>query len=184
MMRLLISMLIVCLSIASGEAAGLPDLLPGDILATRNADEADNTSPGHWNHLAVYVGDGLMVESQVRRGVICTAVDDFLGRYPEWIVLRLRIGSGQAIADEARRHVGTPYWHLASVPIRLRRTERGNNCVSVVRRAAAAPRAIGRDPGWLKPDDAVGDAALQPMSDDRNGNGEAIGRSTGVRVAR
>lgn len=139
----------------------LENLLPGDIFATRNADELDNETPGYWNHLAVCVGENLIVEGQSRRGVIYTGLQEFLDRYPEIRVLRLREGDGFAIADEACRHVGTPFWKLASLPRFLRRTERGNNCVSLVRRSVAVPRALGRDPGWRTPDDAVADPSFE-----------------------
>ena len=140
----------------------LSNLQAGDILATRNANERDNASPGYWNHLGVYVGHDLMVEGQRVPGrVICSDLREFIARYPEIMVLRLRDGDGRAIADEARRHVGTPFWGLASLPRRLRRTERGNNCVSVVRRSVAVPSALGGDPGWRTPDDAVADLSFE-----------------------
>ena len=156
-MRTLTILLILVLT-APAFAAGPPPYQPGDILATRNATEAENSSPGHWNHLAVYVGNGQVVEAQRGPGVIVSGFSEFIARYPEILVLRLRSGKGQAIADEVWRHVGTPYAPLASVPRFLRRTERGNNCVSVARRGATA--GIGRDPRWRKPDDAVADRKI------------------------
>jgi len=153
--------LALCLP-AVAEAAGPPGYEPGDVFVTRNADEAENTTPGHWNHVAVYCGEGLVVEAQEDRGgVVYSELAEFIARYPEIRLLRLRMGGGQAIADEVWRHVGTPYRKLASLPIRLRPTERGNNCVSILRRGYIA--AVGRDPRYRLPDDAMADPSWQIM---------------------
>lgn len=98
----------------------LPELMAGDLLATRNADPRDNETPGYWNHLAIFVGTDQVVESQARRGTIRTALAEFVGRYPELIVLRFCDGDGEKMAEAARSQVGAPYWRLASVPLVLR----------------------------------------------------------------
>jgi len=156
-MRTLILILILILCLPT--IAGAEGYRPGDLFVTRNATEEENSSPGYWNHLAIYVGEGLVVEAQQGQGVIYSELPEFLSRYPQIRVLRLRIGDGQVIADEACRHVGTPYALLASLPRWMRRTERGNNCVSIARRAFIP--AVGRDPQWFKPDEAVADPRIE-----------------------
>ena len=127
------------------------DLQPGDILLTRNAGgERENRSPGWFNHAAMYVGDGIVVEAQMGQGVIKSEVGEFLERYPIIRVRRLVKGAEQA-AEEAKQMVGLSYRRLSSMFLRQRRDERGVNCVSVVRRAVK--RATGSDPGWRRPDD-------------------------------
>jgi hypothetical protein len=139
-------------------------LQPGDILLTRNAGGEDqNRSPGWFNHAAMYVGDGIVVEAQMHvadgkwtddttqpGGVIESDVDEFLNRYPIIRVRRLRAGAEQA-AEEAKQMVGLGYNRMSSWFMRQRRDERGVNCVAVNRRAVT--RATGADPGWRRPDD-------------------------------
>ena len=140
--------------------AGPPGYLPGDIFVTRNATEAENSSPGYWNHVAVYVGNGLVVEAQGEPGkVIYSDLAEFVNRYPEIRLLRLRMGDRQAIADEAIRQVGTPYRALASIPVFMRRPERGNNCVSVFRRGLRS--STGVDPRFRVPDGVIVNPTLE-----------------------
>lgn len=157
-MKMLILLLALCLPVQAW-ACGPPVYLPGDVLATRNATEEENSTPGYWNHLAIYVGDGQVVEAQMGRGVIVSGLPEFIARYPEIRLLRLRSGKGQAMATEAWRHVGTRYRKLASLPVFMRPTQWGNNCVSVVRRCVCV--SIGRDPRWRLPDDGVGSALFE-----------------------
>ena len=134
----------------------------GDILLTRHADESKNTSPGHWNHAAIYVGDNTVVEAQERPDAVLT-VDwpVFYYRYAEVLILRPKfpdfIRYNMAVA--ARRIVGSTYRKLASLFVFLRRSHRGENCVSVVRKAFK--QATGYDPKWRKPDDVRYDDHLE-----------------------
>ena len=140
------------------------NLQPGDILLTRNAGgEAENPSPGWFNHAAMYVGDGRIVEAQahVENGkwsdnpdapgeVIEADEAEFIERYPIIRVRRLLNGAKEA-AEEADDMVGLSYKRISSFLRRQRPDSRGVNCVSVVRRAVT--RATGSDPGWRRPDD-------------------------------
>lgn len=131
------------------------NLQVGDFLLTQNPFASDNSSPGTWNHLGIYVGDGV-VEAQVDQGVILTDLDTFIGRYN--IIVVMRASNGTALAESARRLVGAGYRYVASVFKRLRRTRRGENCISVGRKAWAG--AYGFDPGWQIPDNIYQDKRL------------------------
>jgi hypothetical protein len=61
-------------------AASGAEIYPGAVLVSRNVNEQENTSPGYWNHLAVYVGEGYVVESQEGYGVLLTPVQDYISR--------------------------------------------------------------------------------------------------------
>jgi len=140
-------------------AAELSGYHPGDVFVTRNADESDNTTPGFWNHVAVYVGQDvygkhLVVEGQIAPGkVIYSQLSEFIARYPHIRLLRLRMGNTQTFVDTAIRQIGTPYRKLASFPVFLRPPERGNNCLSVVRRCYI--NTFNVDPRWRLPDDLM-----------------------------
>jgi cell wall-associated NlpC family hydrolase len=134
--------------------------LPGDIFITRNAREEDNATPGYWNHTAIFVGRGLIVEAQADPSkVIYTPLKVFVERYPQIRVLRLRMHAethGLAMAKAACGLVGTPYRKLSSVcKGGMCRPEWGSNCVAVERRCFRA--AVGRDPQWRVPDEVLVD---------------------------
>lgn len=62
-------------------AVQIPAKLPiGAVLVSRNLDEAENTSPGYWNHLAIHVGMNSVVESQADKGVIKTKLSVYSSR--------------------------------------------------------------------------------------------------------
>ena len=129
----------------------------GDVLVTRNLREEDNTSPGVWNHVALYAGDGDVIEAQaVPNMVITSGLYEFLARYPSILVLRPRCANVQMAVDEAYKLVGRPYRKIASAFRFLRRAHRGENCVSVLRKSFGV--AYGFDPGWKIPDDLATDA--------------------------
>ncbi len=134
----------------------------GDIFLTRHAREEDNTSPGFWNHAAIYVGnspfDNAVVEAQAKPNkVIYTPLDVFLNRYPHILILRITDVTSYPVyvAQEARKLIGSKYRKLASVFRFIRRDFRGHNCVSVVR--TAFKRAYHYDPGWKLPDSIMED---------------------------
>ena len=132
----------------------------GDILLTRHADEEKNTSPGHWNHAAMYVGESTIVEAQAGPAVVLT-VDwpTFYHRYGEILVLRsyYPVEVRNKMAAIARTLVGATYRKYASIFLFLRR-DKGENCVSTVRKAFK--QATGVDPRWKKPDDVFDDPNL------------------------
>jgi uncharacterized protein YycO len=126
----------------------------GDILLTHNTDEVGNDSPGFWNHAAIYVGEGKVIEAQADPvdAVICVTMDSFWERYPEIKVIRCM---NALIAHTAAAHAyqlkGHSYRKIASLFRFLRHASMGENCVSVVRKAYR--NSTGIDPGWFKPDD-------------------------------
>jgi len=134
----------------------------GDILLTRHADEEKNTSPGHWNHAAMYVGNNTVVEAQEGPDAVIT-VDwpTFYNRYAEVLILRPQFPDyvRHRMAQAAQSIVGSTYRKFASVFRFLRATHRGENCVSVVRKAFKQGSG-GYDPHWKKPDDISHDQQL------------------------
>jgi len=141
-----------------------PELIPGDIVITRNegSDEDENATPGYWNHVGIYVGDDRMVEAQAPGwgGKVLTSNRiEYMKRYPIIVVKRsLTHAQGVLAAEDAKKSVDTIYRKIASLFIFLRKRERGENCVSVVRRAYM--EATGRDPKWRTPDDVYNDENL------------------------
>ena len=134
----------------------------GDILITRNSNEEDNITPGYWNHAAMFVGNDRIVEAQLVPGsVIITDFDEFVNRYPLVKVFRFKGVSaeyGEKAAVEALKIVGSRYRKVASIFKWLRRNPRGENCVSVVRKAYR--NVFGWDPRWKIPDHIVADPKL------------------------
>ena len=131
--------------------------LPGDIFITRNAgsDEIDNRSPGFFNHLAIYVGCDKIVEGQdsPHNSIIESNISEFLIRYPIIRVFRHPYEKvREKAAEQARKKVGVPYRRVASIFRFLRRTSKGENCVSLVRKCYK--EASGYYAKWFKPDDA------------------------------
>ncbi len=134
----------------------------GDFFVTRNLTEAENASPGYWNHVAVYAGDGIVVEAQTAPDMVIGAdLEEFWNRYPHIRVLR-GLGTPEqqrVLADKALEMRGTPYRRVGSLHwFFSRRKSRGENCVSTARRAFKL--AMGYDPRWRKPDDVVSDERL------------------------
>ena len=124
----------------------------GDILLTRNTEEVGNDSPGFWNHAAIYVGENKVIEAQAELdSVIAVLLTTFWARYPEIIVLRYTNKQiAERASQEARGIHGSSYRKIASVFKKMRRQRRGENCVSVVRKAYA--KATQYDPRWQVPD--------------------------------
>jgi hypothetical protein len=136
----------------------------GSIFITRNLAEHENTTPfSYWNHLAVVVDGGYVVESQEDRGgVILTRISDFLARpYKVGIYYPPTIEFGKRRAAIARTFVGRPYRRASSlaplvvppiIPTLLHGTPDGMNCVSVARDSS---QPLVRRPliGLREPDD-------------------------------
>lgn len=143
------------------------DIMPGDIVITRNEgdDREYNTSPGYWNHAAIYTGDGFVEAQPSPNEVILSNKYEFYRRYPRIRVYRLNEDKGKMATAEARKLLGSRYRKLASMFRFLRRDRRGENCVSVVRKAYS--RATGTDYKWSKPDDIANDPNLT-MVDEKN----------------
>jgi len=145
--------LIMCVALAG--------VSPGDLMLTRNLREADNQSPGWWNHSAIYVGDGWVVEAQAGRGVIFTPFKEFCDRYPHILVLRPKGACSHrqsAMIRTAKRFVGRPYDLRASTKFWFFDFRGGDNCVSLVR--SCYEYGFGFDPCWKIPDHIAGDRRL------------------------
>jgi uncharacterized protein YycO len=124
----------------------------GAILVSRYLEERKNTSPGFWNHLAIYVGNGWIVESVAGRGVIYTRYEEYLNRPKVRDVMYFRdSAAGQRAALRAQSMVGIPYRTISSIFLFPRADWRGLNCDSVIRNAASA--AYGRNLQIRFPDD-------------------------------
>lgn len=114
----------------------------GTVLLSRNHDESQNRTPGYWNHLAMFVGNGEIVESQAGRGVVIAKLDDYLAR-PQSVkcIYPRDLAAGDKAAEFARSYVGRPYRWSSSITPNLSPTY-GKNCVSPITEAYA--RAIDR----------------------------------------
>jgi len=126
---------------------------PGDTFLTRNEGEENNESPGYWNHCAIYIGDEKIVEAQVEpyNKVMYSHLGEFIQRYPNIKVLRHpNPDTALLAASNACKSVGRPYWRGGSIFRNLRSVFRGENCVSVIRRAWFL--ALRFDPRWHRPD--------------------------------
>lgn len=114
----------------------------GTVYLSRNLDERSNTTPGAWNHLAIFAGNGKVVEAQDGQGVIETPLEEYLAR--PYVVARIypRDPSiGAKAAEIAKTYVGRPYHWSSSITPNITPTY-GKNCVSPVTEAYA--RAAGR----------------------------------------
>ena len=137
---------------------------PGDIFITRNLLDEQNETPGYWNHAAIYIGNGLILEAQpAPNAVIISKVQEFYDRYPYVAILRYDHKDWQALglkaANKAQTSQGFVYRKLASMKRFLRRPSRGENCVSLVRRAWKD--AVGFDFMWHLPDGVYKDNRFQ-----------------------
>lgn len=138
----------------------IDQLLPGDVILTRNEHETDNSSPGYWNHASLHVGDNIIEAQAEPNCVIESSIAEFFNRYPQIVVLRFlapRTISYPATRI-ARELIGAPYRKTASMFKFLRPREHGENCVSVIRKSYA--KVLGYDPGWKTPDDIIEDRKL------------------------
>lgn len=102
----------------------------GTVFISRNTNEADNTSPGYWNHCAIYVGGEIIVEAQEGQGVIQTPTTAYMARAYTWFTLiPVDLNIGKIAAEKANTLIGLPYRKLSSVWRRVHNISRGMNCV-------------------------------------------------------
>lgn len=127
----------------------------GTVLVSRNKDDSQNTTPGFHNHLALYLGNGIIVESQEKRGVIQIPFGEYKSRPYDWFPLfPVDEKTGQRAADKAKTLIGIPYRKLSSLFPEELIEERGLNCVSVIR--VSYVYALGKPLPKLKlPDDIL-----------------------------
>ena len=129
----------------------------GDIFISRWYEDDPNTSPGYWNHCAIYY-NGNVIESLSDMGVVSWSYEEWLPRMQRVIQLRcFNEVAAENAASYAPTLVGKPYRFIASMFRYLPwwRIKKGLNCVAVVRVAFA--RAFFNDPLWRTPDDIVSD---------------------------
>lgn len=99
----------------------------GTVLISRNTNETDNTSPGYWNHCAIYIGDDTIIEAQEGQGVIRTLYAEYIVRAYTWFgLIPIDLNIGMRAADKAKTLVGLPYRKLSSVFLHA---HHGMNCV-------------------------------------------------------
>jgi hypothetical protein len=155
---------------ASGQEPGCAAYEPplGTVYVTRNLDERLNSSAGYWNHTAIYVGDGAVVEAQVGIGVLRAPLSEFLARpYQVLLFLPRDPAVGQRAAAYAATLVGQPYGPYQSLgPQRVRSwlswllwRPQPQNCVSVCRRAYEAATGYALL-GWTIPDSTWSQGAV------------------------
>lgn len=111
---------------------------PGTVLISRNTDERENRSPGYWNHLALYVGNLEVIESQEGLGVIRTPTQQFLDRSYSKIQAFVPRDEGTAVLAirRAERLVGIRYAPMSSLlPFNRGIIGGGMNCVSPIETA-------------------------------------------------
>lgn len=137
---------VFCALALVGEACGA-ELAPGTILVSRNANEADNTSPGFWNHLAIVAGANEVIESQAGQGVIRTPLAVYMARpYRPILALKpLDCQAGQRAAARADELVGLPHRALSSLFVFNGQPRRkiGVNCVTAALEIPYAGEALG-----------------------------------------
>ena len=144
-------------------------LKSGDILLTVNDERFyPNETPGNWNHCAVVLDKDWVIEAQEEiphlkdilpdGGVVKSNGWFFFERYPE--ILCLRFGQID-ISKAAALYIGNPYRKISSFFIFMRKPTRGENCVSLLRRAYMD--TTGEDPKWKIPDDIARDPKLMQI---------------------
>lgn len=112
------------------------DLPVGTILISRNNDDTLNhhIKDSKWNHICIYIGNGIIVESQEDQGVIKTSAKDYLKRdYTFGFLYPKNKQQGIDAAKTAEKLVGSDYRKVSSVFRRNVNPKKGLNCVSVVR---------------------------------------------------
>ena len=130
----------------------VPSYPIGSVLASRNADERENDSPGYWNHLAIVVSDTEVVESQPEQGVVRVTLSDYLNRGYKIAALQPRhLEVGKKAAEYAESFVGQSYGYFASIGPLWRCGRK--NCVAVVERSYRMATKDWPLLGVWKPDD-------------------------------
>ena len=129
-----ILLLALCSPASAQQMQSAPQMLPGTVLCSRWNDESQNTTLGHWNHLAIYVGGNEVVEAQPDKGVIKVPLAEYLARQMQVKRFAPRTAAiGAVAADRAKSFVGQEYGYLTSVgPFWMFGRK---NCVAVVEQA-------------------------------------------------
>lgn len=112
------------------------DLPIGTVLISRNNNDTLNhhIKGSKWNHICIYIGNGIIVESQENEGVIKTSAQEYLKRdYTFGFLYPKSKEQGIIAAKTAEKLVGSDYRKISSVFRRNVNPKKGLNCVSVVR---------------------------------------------------
>lgn len=128
----------------------------GTIILSRNIDEDVNDQfPGYYNHCSLVLSETTILESMAGDGGVVVNTIESITEHPETGEYIFLFPNNPKIANIAATYayslVGLPYNKLASARIFLRKNSRGENCVSLVRRAYST--AINRDVKWKIADD-------------------------------
>lgn len=134
----------------------MTNLIPGTVLYSSNLDMRQNAPVGIVNHLAIYVGDGKIVESQKdlngKSGVLLTDFTEYKTRKYQWNVLYPKDKNiGIKAAEFAKTLVGKRYGQLSSIRKHTSEHSRKLNCTSVI--ALSYAHASGKEIKLTVPDE-------------------------------
>ena len=168
-LTLLFIMFYTCLSYGKVGPDDSGDYFPksGDIILTRNEaglkdGRPSNGTPGYWNHAAIIAvavqnagteGAYVIEVQKAFPEVVAFKMNNFLDRYPEYVILRPRPGIGFKAADKAFDSVSEPTKYAVAASVHLKIKDPfidRENCVSLVRRCYL--QATHKDFGWRRPD--------------------------------
>lgn len=108
----------------------------GSILISYNNNDSMNHHfrGAKWNHLAIYIGDGFIVESQAEKGVIKTPMSEYLKRDYTWGILYPKNRQdGVNAAETSKKLIGSDYRKASSIFKKNIKPSKGLNCISVIR---------------------------------------------------
>ena len=131
----------------------LMEVRSGDLFLTRNAGgEANNPSPGYYNHAAIFATNNWVVEAQaIPHSIIAVPIWAFFDRYPEILVLRNNDPiTASVTAQHAFKFLGRNYSFIESYRPFWRWHDK-DNCVSLVKRIYNY--TTGESYNWKIPDD-------------------------------
>lgn len=112
------------------------DIPIGSVLISYNNNDSLNHHfrGSKWNHLAIYIGDGFVVESQEEKGVIKTPFSEYIKRDYTWGILYPKNKQDGIKASEiSKKLIGSDYRKISSVFRRNKNPSKGLNCISVIR---------------------------------------------------
>ncbi|NJE54692.1 YiiX/YebB-like N1pC/P60 family cysteine hydrolase [Thermococcus sp. 21S9] len=93
------------------------DVKPGDLVYGHNDDLFNALIPGYWVHVAIIawynqsIGDWMVIEAKIGKGVILTPLKVFLSRYKDVAIQRVKVDDSvreRAVAF-AYQQLGKPY---------------------------------------------------------------------------
>ena len=100
---------LLCWLLAAVSCTGLRT---GDLLfhVVDSPNHITNVTPGNIDHVAIYAGNGQVVEAIPQKGVACTTLDTLLSRASGYYrVAKVRGAHRQQSVDRALSRVGLPY---------------------------------------------------------------------------